>query len=116
MPEWTELKGFLNFLTPLGPDKFLLRSFSGEDGISELFHFRLDLLSEDSGISFDDIIGKSVTFSVRLAAIDSARFFNGYVSRFVQLPGEERLFHYQAEVVPWLWFLTRTADCKIFQN
>src|SRR5262249_36200743 len=23
---------------------------------------------------------------------------------------------YRAEVVPWLWFLTRTADCKIFQN
>ena len=116
MAEWTELKRFLNFLTPLGPDKFLLRSFSGEDGISELFHFHLDLLSEDPDISFDDIIGKNVTFSVRLAAIDTARYFNGYVSRFVQLPGEERLSHYQAEVVPWLWFLTRTADCKIFQN
>jgi type VI secretion system secreted protein VgrG len=113
---WTELKRFLNLLTPLGADKFLLRSFAGEDGISELFHFHLDLLSEDPDISFDDIIGKNVTFSVRLAAIDAARYFNGYVSRFVQLPGEERLTHYQAEVVPWLWFLTRTADCKIFQN
>ncbi len=116
MPEWTELRRFLNLLTPLGDDKFLLRSFSGEDGISELFHYHLDLLSEDSNISFDDIIGKNVTFSVRLAVTESARYFNGYVSRFVQLPGETRLFHYQAEVVPWLWFLTRTADCKIFQN
>ena len=116
MAGWTELKRFLNFLTPLGPDKFLLRSLSGEDGISELFHFHLDLLSEDPDISFDDIIGKNVTFSVRLAATDKARYFNGYVSRFIQLPSEERLTHYQAEVVPWLWFLTRTADCKIFQN
>src|ERR1700690_89140 len=116
MSEWTEEKRFLNLLTSLGQDKFLLRSFSGEDGISELFHFHLDLLSEDPGISFDDIIGKNLTFSVRLAVTDNARYFNGYVSRFVQLPGEERLYHYQAEVVPWLWFLTRTADCKIFQD
>ena len=24
--------------------------------------------------------------------------------------------HYRAQVVPWLWFLTRQADCRIFQN
>jgi type VI secretion system secreted protein VgrG len=24
--------------------------------------------------------------------------------------------HYHAQVVPWLWFLTRQADCRIFQN
>src|SRR5262249_34443616 len=27
-----------------------------------------------------------------------------------------RFTHYRAEVVPWLWFLTRTTDCRIFQN
>jgi type VI secretion system secreted protein VgrG len=113
---WTESKRFLNLLTPLGPDKLLLRSFTGEEGISQLFHFQLDLLSEDPAIDFDDIVGKNVTFSVRLADTASARYFNGYVSKFIQLPTEERLTHYQAEIVPWLWFLTRTADCKIFQN
>ncbi len=116
MPDWTELKRFLNLLTPLGADKLLLRSFTGEEGISQLFHLHLDMLSEDSAINFDDIIGKNVTLSVRLAETSKARYFNGYVCRFVQLPGEERLTHYQMEVVPWLWFLTRTADCKIFQN
>ena len=116
MAAWTELKRFLNLLTPLGPDKLLLRSFNGEEGISQLFHFHLDMLSEDPAIDFDGIVGQNVTFSVRLAETSEARYFNGHVSRFVQLPGEQRLTHYQAEVVPWLWFLTRTADCKIFQN
>ncbi len=116
MAGWTELKRFLNFLTPLGADKFLLRSFTGEEGISRPFHFDLDLLSEDGEVSFDGIVGQNVTFSVRLADTESARYFNGYVSRFIQLPSEERLTHYRAEVVPWLWFLTRTADCRIFQN
>ena len=38
------------------------------------------------------------------------------MSRFSQLPGEDRLARYQADMVPWMWFLTRTADCRIFQN
>ncbi len=30
--------------------------------------------------------------------------------------GQGRYFSYRAVVVPWLWFLTRTADCRIFQD
>ena len=39
------------------------------------------------------------------------------MSRFTQGETDDRLFtHYHAQVVPWLWFLTRQADCRIFQN
>ncbi|MGC9969391.1 MAG: type VI secretion system tip protein VgrG [Bryobacteraceae bacterium] len=113
---WTEKDRFLNLQTKLGDDKFLLREFSGNEGISQLFHFHLDLLSEDPAIDFDQMVGQNVSFSVRLADTGKARYFNGYVSRFQQLPGEERLTRYEAEIVPWLWFLTRAADCRIFQN
>ena len=113
---WTEKDRFLNLQTPLGDDKFLLRSFSGYEAISQPFHFHLDMLSEDSSIGFDDMMGKNVGFSVRLADTSKARYFNGYVSRFEQLPGEERLTRYHAEIVPWLWFLTLSADCRVFQN
>ncbi len=106
---------FLTVQTPLGDDKLLLRSFTGQESISDLFHFRLDLLSEDARIDADALVGKNLTFAVQCAN-DGRRFFNGYVSRLAQLPGAHRLGHYQADVVPWLWFLTRTADCRIFQN
>ncbi len=47
----------------------------------------------------------------------SPRYISGFVSRFTQGETDERLFtHYRAQVVPWLWFLTRQADCRIFQN
>ena len=116
MAGWIESKRFLNLVTPLGADRLLLRSFNGHEGISQLFCYQLDMLSEDPGINFDDIVGQNVTFSVHLADIAKERYFNGHVSRFVQLPSELRLTHYQAEVVPWFWFLTRTANCKMFQN
>jgi type VI secretion system secreted protein VgrG len=47
---------------------------------------------------------------------DGKRFFHGYVSSFSQTGMVGNFFQYQAVLRPWLWFLTRTADCRIFQN
>src|SRR5664279_4354417 len=101
--------------TPLGKDVLLLQGFSGHEGISRLFSFHLDLLSLKDSISFRDIVGQNVTIEIRLAN-NGLRYLNGFVSRFAQSGSEERFTHYQMEVVPWLWFLTRNADCRIFQN
>ncbi|MGD1103779.1 MAG: type VI secretion system tip protein VgrG, partial [Terriglobia bacterium] len=38
------------------------------------------------------------------------------MSRFGQGGVEGRFTSYHAEMVPALWFLTRTADCRIFQQ
>jgi len=101
--------------TPLGEDVLLLQGFIGQEGISRLFHFQLDLLSEKPTIPFNQIVGQQVTIRIFLAD-GSPRYINGCVSRFAQTGSDARFTHYHAEVVPWLWFLTRTADCRIFQN
>ena len=101
--------------TPLGENVLLLQALSGREGISRLFSFQLDLLSAQDSISFDDIVGQNVTISVTLAD-QTQRYFNGFVSRFALSGSDARFTHYQMEVVPWLWFLTRQADCRIFQN
>ena len=44
------------------------------------------------------------------------RYFNGYVTRFAQGGMVGRYYEYRMTVRPWLWFLTRTADCRIFQE
>src|ERR1700722_13428274 len=101
--------------TPLGENVLLLQALSGREGISRLFSFQLDLLSAQDSISFDDIVGQNVTISVTLAD-QTQRYFNGFVSRFALSGSDARFTHYQMEVVPWLWFLTRNAGCRIFQN
>jgi type VI secretion system secreted protein VgrG len=116
VPNWTQKERFLSVETPLGPNKLLLRSFTGHEGVSQLFHFQLDLLSENPAIDFDAVLGQNITFATALPGQGKQRYFNGYVIRFTQLPSEERLTRYHAVVVPWLWFLTRTQDCRIFQN
>jgi type VI secretion system secreted protein VgrG len=111
---FTQASRALRIDTPLGSDTLLLRSFSGQEGVSQLFRFQLELLSENDSISFDSIVGKKVT--VHLQILDSERGFNGFISRFSQGRRDENLTYYRAEMVPWLWFLTRKADCRIFQH
>jgi len=101
--------------TPLGEDVLLLTGFTGFEAISRLFHFQLEMISEQESLSADDIVGKNSTIRVRLAD-GSDRYFNGYVSRFSQGGRDQNFTYYQAEIVPWIWFLTRTSDCRIFQE
>ena len=100
--------------TPLGDNALLLRSFQGEEFLSRLFFFEANLTSENPSIAYDDIVGKSVTLSVTTAS--SQRYWNGWVSRFVQMHRDNTAATYRATIVPWLWFLGQTADCRIFQN
>jgi type VI secretion system secreted protein VgrG len=103
--------------TPLGKDVLLLQELTGEEGISRLFTYELNLLAhENDSVVFSDIVGQKV--SIALSRPDgTSRYISGYVSRFTQGATDDRMFtHYHAQVVPWLWFLTRQADCRIFQN
>ena len=115
MSNYTQEGGLFKIDTPLGKDVLLLRGFKGTESISRLFRFELDLLSENSSISFPDMVGKNVTISLKQPD-GSYRYLNGIISRFAQHATEEQFTSYSAEMVPWLWFLTRNADCRIFQN
>jgi type VI secretion system secreted protein VgrG len=116
MVHYTQPGRLLVLDTPLGQDVLLLSAFAGREELSRLFAYRLDMLSEDATITPEKILGKSVTWSVEHFDKEP-RYFNGVVHRFVALDRQIRAMRvYRAEVVPWTWFLTRTADCRIFQN
>ena len=113
--EATQERRLLSVSTPLGENTLLLRGLEGREALSSLFQFDLAMVSQKSGISFDDIVGENVTISIELVD-GTKRNFNGLVSRFTQAGRDEHFVHYRAEVVPWLWMLTRHSDCRIFQN
>ncbi len=105
----------MEIATPLGDDVLLFHGMHAREEMSRLGEFHLDLLSTKGDIVLDDILGKNVTVKLALPD-DSIRHFNGYVTRFAQRGKYGRYHRYLAEVRPWLWFLTRTADCRIFQE
>ncbi|QYK48789.1 MAG: type VI secretion system tip protein VgrG [Phycisphaeraceae bacterium] len=103
--------------TPLGEDVLVIDSFRGTEQLSRPFRFDLRVSSTDKQIKFDKILGERVV--LRLERADGSRtpeFFNGFVSRFSQIDAEGELARYEMSIVPWLWFLTRTSDCRIFQE
>src|SRR5262245_41825333 len=106
----------LSVTSTLGTDVLLLAGFSGHEELSRLYTYDLDLLSENEAIPAKDIVGKPVGWAVTHMN-DEPRYFHGIVKRFVAGARKYRQYRgYKAEIVPWPWFLTRTADCKIFQN
>ncbi len=115
MATYTQAGRRLTLHTPLGKDALLLTRFNGQEQISKLYAFQLEMVSERDSIAAKDIVGKNVTFTVDLPD-QTPRYFNGFVSRFAYCGTEGRLSRYRAEVVPWLWFLDQTADCRIFQG
>ena len=51
-----------------------------------------------------------------ILADGTERYFNGYLANFTQGGRDHDFVYYHAEMVPWLWFLTQTSDCRIFQD
>jgi len=107
----------LTVFTTLKDSGLKIHSFSGREELGRPFVFDLRLWSVKPDIDFTKMIGENI--AVRLDMKDQKgepRWFNGYISRFVQEGHGERQTTYRATVVPWLWFLSRAADCRIFQD
>jgi type VI secretion system secreted protein VgrG len=105
----------LAIATALGADVLAVRTMSVQEQLSRLFEIETDLFSEDAEIDFDKVVGNNATIRLDVGQKET-RFFNGYVSRFVQVANQGGYARYRATLVPWLWFLTRSADCRIFQD
>jgi type VI secretion system secreted protein VgrG len=105
----------ITLTSPLPAADLRFESMSTSSGLSLLGDMQLGLLSEKADLKPDDLLGKPVTVTVALRD-DTKRHFHGYVTRFGIGAHRGRYFGYQATVRPWLWFLSRTSDCRIFQE
>ena len=122
MPSYTQANRPIKVTTPLGADKLLLVGYSGEERVSGLFHFELDLLGlADSPVAFDQLLGQDVTITHALPD-GSSRYINGMVRRLTQsgqtpaAQGSDTFIRYRAEIVPKAWLLTKKVQSRIFQQ
>jgi type VI secretion system secreted protein VgrG len=111
----TQSNRFIGVTSPLGDDVLLFRRMTARESLGRLFEIELELLSSVEDVKIEDVLGQNMT--VRLEIQDgSDRYLNGFCSEFSQSGRLGRYAVYQAILRPWLWFLTRTADCRIFQE
>ena len=105
----------LEFISPLGKDVLLLNDFKATDRLGRLSTFKVTLRSSAEDIDFESLLGQNV--SVRMdTSSGTPRYFNGVVSQFSQGENSEGFATYNATIKPWLWHLSNTNDCRIFQE
>lgn len=98
----------------LSTEDLKVTGFTGTEGLSELFHFRVELCSSRRDVNFAEVVGKPCTLEI--ASSQGSRYVNGIVRRFARTREGSSLSHYAAEVVPVHWLLTRRYQSRIFQK
>ncbi|MCL6269321.1 type VI secretion system tip protein VgrG [Sansalvadorimonas sp. 2012CJ34-2] len=117
MSALTQNNRLITINTPLGKDALIVRELEGQEALSQLFHFQLTLLSEDSAITSKKLLGQPVTIAIYNSGPDTPRYIHGHICRFAALDTNEGMKRlYRAEVVPALWFTTLGGQNRIFEN
>src|SRR5579863_2867452 len=107
----------MQFSSPLGKDVLLIEKLYGAEGISRLFDYQVDLLATvDTTIDPKSMIGAKVAVAIALNDTQGSRWINGIVASFEQCAGDREYNVYKARIVPAMWQLTLSSNCRIFQN
>lgn len=87
----------------------------GQERISGLFAYTLELGADDLDVDYTTLLGQPVTLTIEHE--DATKIYrNGIVVRLTQRLDEAGRIIYIMELAPWAWALTLGTDCRIFQN
>lgn len=100
--------------TPLGEDTLVLSRFQAQEAISEPFEVSVEALGVEEGLDFDPILARPCL--VTLETHGRNRFFHGLLTEAHWSGVRDGLYSYRLVLRPWLWLLTRFADCRFFQE
>ena len=115
MPAFVDTHRDIGLTTPVDKGELLLRRMSGTEGLGQVSEFHLDLVSENRALDATRYLGKPMTVSLRLDDHEK-RHFHGFVTRFSATGVEGGLFGYRVTLHAWPWLLSRSVDCRIFQE
>jgi type VI secretion system secreted protein VgrG len=98
-----------------GTDDLAFRSMMFFEGMSQPFHFGLDVLSDKPDLDANTYLGQPLSVILEIEK-KAPRVFSGIVTEFGLhgSVGENTL--YRIELRPWLWLLQLVSNCRIFQN
>ncbi|MDO8550328.1 MAG: type VI secretion system tip protein TssI/VgrG [Ignavibacteria bacterium] len=99
----------------LDKDAVYVASFEAEEKISDLFEYRIKLISEDPLIDTSKILNKPATFMLNRGDEDPIKI-NGIISSFEQYGRTTDYVFYKAVLVPRLWRLSLVYQNEIYQN
>ncbi len=101
------------------PDPGFTLDLDGMIATEELgrpFLFELELSSAKPKGDLKPQLGSSVTVTAKQQGGGATRYYNGIVARVLYIGLAGGAYRYRMELRPWIWLLSHTRDCAIFQN
>lgn len=98
----------------LAPETLHVVDFAGQETISQLFRFDLNLVSKNPQINFAEVINKPATFTMRRGNMPVK--IHGLIADFQQGGRTAEWVAYRATLVPLLWLLALNYQSRVFQN
>ena len=105
----------LRVTSAVAGETLIPRAFTCTDALSRPYEITVELLSRDSGIDAEEMLRSRMTVLLESNG-GAARNFHGRVAAFHQLGQADGNTVYKAVLVPWLFFLDLSMDCRIFQR
>ncbi len=103
------------FETPaLAPDALQVVDFAGQEFLSQLFRFDLNLVSQDPEINFAEVIQQPATLTIMRDDVPVK--IHGLIADFEQGDYTADWVAYRATLVPRVWLLSLNYRSRVFQN
>lgn len=121
MANWSRETALLRMSSPLGEDVLIPVSLSAQETISEPFLFEVDAVCQTGVVDPNELLNNPACVTLQ-ANGTAVRYFHGIVRsvsaegpvRGATGSGDQQL--YRLILVPRLWFLSQTVDCRVYQN
>ena len=105
----------LNITIQNNNDNFRLVTFCGEEGLSVLPKFELEVASHNTNVNLENVVSQWASLSISHHKV--TQYFYGLIDRIEYGPllvDEQR--QYKLTVVTWLNLFAEQTDSRIFQN
>ena len=116
MVDYLHNKPYYEFrLSGLSDDTVNVLSFEGEEEISNLFEYKIDLVSDDPELDSSKILNNAATFIINRGDEDPINI-HGIISHIEQFGRTSDYVFYRAILVPQIWRLNLVFQNEIYQH
>lgn len=100
------------------PDAFLVRRIHGVEELGRLPSYDIDLLrpSRLDVVDASDMLGKTAAVELAVGDGSEKRWLQGYITHFELFATQGNFDLYRITLRPWLFFLTLSSNCRVFQS
>lgn len=108
----------LRMTGPLPETKMFIKAARVVEGLSQISEVTIDFMSHDRALDMNQLVGQTHKVRVQLGEEGEGtwREFVGTCVEAAYIGLHEGFSFFTLEVRPWIWFLTKTSNNRIFQN